>query len=227
MIDILDKKMLENKFANDFASPYYPILAELYLNEGDISRALRVCEIGLDHDSHNIDGKFVFAKVALAENKFTKAEKWLKIVVEENPAHFNGLRMLIKLEFQLSRSHKTIQNYINRLLKFLPEDSECIEWLKKIQKVVVVDDPPAPPSKHVEIKQENNVTIQKPKPIIVKKYTIEKEMATLTMAQVLKAQRHYQEALAVLDVLESSGQNNGQVARQKEEILELISESQK
>ena len=226
MIDILDKKMLEGKFADDFASPYYPILAELYLNEGDISRALRVCEVGLDHDSHNTDGKFIFAKVALADKKFTTAEKWLKIVVEENPAHFNGLRMLIKLEFQLSRSHKTIQNYINRLLKFLPEDSECMEWLKEIQNVVAVD-PSALPSKHIEIKQENNVTIQKPKPVIEKKYTIEKEMATLTMAQVLKSQRHYQEALAVIDVLESNGQDDGQIAQQKEEILQLMSETQK
>ena len=226
MIDILDKKMLESKFADDFASPYYPILAELYLNEGDISRARRVCEIGLDHDSHNTDGKFIFAKVALADKKFTTAEKWLKIVVEENPAHFNGLRMLIKLEFQLSRSHKTIQNYINRLLKFLPEDSECMEWLKEIQNVATVDHP-APPSKHIEIKQEKNVTIQKPKAIIEKKYTIEKEMATLTMAQVLESQRHYLEALAVLDVLESNGQDSSQIARKKEEILQHISASKK
>ena len=73
MIDILDKKMMESTFADDFASPYYPILAELYLQEGDLSRARRVCEIGLDHDSTNVDGKFVFAKVAMAEEKFTVA----------------------------------------------------------------------------------------------------------------------------------------------------------
>ena len=78
MIDILDKKLLESTFADDFASPYYPILAELYLQEGDLSRARRVCEIGLDHDFTNIDGKFVFAKVAIAEKKFYVAEKWLK-----------------------------------------------------------------------------------------------------------------------------------------------------
>ena len=78
MIDILDKKLLESTFADDFASPYFPILAELYLNEGDLSRAHKVCEVGLDHDSTNIDGNFIFAKVALAEEKFTVAEKWPK-----------------------------------------------------------------------------------------------------------------------------------------------------
>ena len=225
MIDILDKKLLESAFADDFASPYYPILAELYLQEGNISRARKVCEIGLDHDSTNIDGKFVFAKVAMAEEKFTVAEKWLKKVVDENPAHFNALRMLIRLEFQLSRSKKTIQNYINRILQFLPEDPECIEWLKNIQALETVEPPPPPgPTK---TKPEKNVPKQISEPDTAKKYKIEKAMATLTMAQVLESQRHYHEALAVLDVLESNGQDSSQIARKKEKILQHISASKK
>ena len=225
MIDILDKKWLESTFADDFASPYYPILAELYLQEGDLSRARRVCEIGLDHDSTNIDGKFVFAKVAMAEEKFTVAEKWLKKVVDENPAHFNALRMLIRLEFQLSRSQKTIQNYINRILRFLPEDAECMEWLKNIHPLETVE--PPPPPLPTETKPRGKVSIQNPELDTEKKYKIEKEMATLTMAQVLESQRHYHEALAVIDVLESNGQDSSQIARKKEEILQLISASKK
>ena len=69
MIDITDKIALESIFAEDFSSPYYPILANLYLQEGDLRRAKKVCEIGLDHDSSNADGKFILAKVAQAENK--------------------------------------------------------------------------------------------------------------------------------------------------------------
>ena len=225
MIDILDKKMLESTFADDFASPYYPILAELYLQEGDLSRARKVCEIGIDHDSTNIDGKFVFAKVKMAEEKFTAAEKWLKKVVNENPAHFNALRMLIRLEFQLSRSQKTIQNYINRILQFLPEDSECMEWLKNIQALETVEPTPSPVL--TETKPEKKVSIQRPKPDTEKNYKIEKTMATLTMAQVLESQRHYHEALAVLDVLESNGQDSSQIAQKKEEILQHISASKK
>ena len=226
MINITNKKMLENTFADDFASPYYPILAELYLHEGDLSRARKVCEIGLDHDPYNIDGKFVFAKVALAEEKFVVAEKWLKKVVDENPAHFNALRILIRLEFRLNRSSKTIQNYINRLLKFLPEDAECLEWQNRIQTLEAVDSTP-PTSILVETKPENNVPIQKPEPNTEKIYKIAKTMATLTMVQVLKSQQHYHKALAVLDVLEANGHDSSQVARKKEEILKLILASQK
>jgi len=225
MIDILDKKWLESAFADDFASPYYPILAELYLQGGDLSRARRVCEIGLDHDSTNVDGKFVFARVAMAEEKFTVAEKWLKKVVDENPAHFNALRMLIRLEFQLSRSKKTIRNYINRILQFLPEDPECLEWLKNIQTLETVEPPPPPGP--TETKPENNVPIQNSESHTEKKYKIEKAMATLTMAQVLESQRHYHEALAVLDVLESNSQDSSQIARKKKEILQHISASKK
>jgi len=225
MIDILDKKLLESTFADDFASPYYPILAELYLQEDDLSRARRVCEIGLDHDSTNIDGKFVFAKVAMAEEKFTVAEKWLKKVVDENPAHFNALRMLIRLEFQLSRSQKTIQNYINRILQFLPEDSECMEWMKNLRVLETVEPPPLPGP--TETKPGKNVSIQSPEYGAKIKYKIEKTMATLTMAQVLRSQQHYKEALAVLNILESNGQDSSQAVREKKEILQLISASQK
>ena len=52
-------------------------------------------------------------------------------------------------------------------------------------------------------------------------------MATLTMAQVLESQRHYHEALAVLDVLELNGQDSSQIAQKKKELLQLISTSKK
>ena len=56
MININDKTALEEVFAEDFGSPYYPILANLYLQEGDLRRANKVCEVGLKHDSSNVDG---------------------------------------------------------------------------------------------------------------------------------------------------------------------------
>ncbi len=68
MININDKTTLEGVFAEDFGSPYYPILANLYLQEGDLRRVKKVCEVGLQYDSSNADGKFILAKVALAEN---------------------------------------------------------------------------------------------------------------------------------------------------------------
>ena len=58
MIDITDKKNIEEVFAQDFGSPYFPVLADLYLRDGDLRRAKLVCEMGLKHSSNDC-GKFV------------------------------------------------------------------------------------------------------------------------------------------------------------------------
>ena len=58
-------------------------------------------------------------------------------------------------------------------------------------------------------------------------YEIEKSMATFTMVEVLKSQQHYNQALAVLEVLESMGQDSGKISLEKDEIIKCISESQK
>ncbi len=220
MIDILDKKALENRFADNFGSPFFPLLADMYLAGGDLPRARKVCEVGLDHDSTNTDGKFVLARVALTEEKFTAAEKLLKRVVDENQSHFNALRMLIKLEFQLKRSPKTIQKYINRLLYFLPNDAECINWMDEMK---VEDGTPAKQNENdpIAISEETipgAVKTNKP-------YNIDTSMATFAMVQVLKSQKHYGQALSVLDALESANQDKNKISQEKEVILQCISES--
>ena len=225
MININDKTALEGVFAENFGSHYYPILANLYFQEGDLRRAKKVCEVGLKHDSSNVDGKFILAKVALAENKLTVAEKWLKQVVDENPAHFNALRLLIKIEIHLTRSLNTIQIYISRLLQFLPYDKECIQWLNEINKLetsnsqsITSPDPESLPENNLpnatsKITNEN---------LVKNNYEIVESMATFTMVQVLKSQKYYHQALAVLDVLKSNGRDSDRIAKEKSDIQQLL-----
>ena len=134
MIDIKNKKKLEECFANDFGSPIYPILADTYLLEGDLRRARKVCEIGIKNSLNIIDGKYILAKIELQEKGWIQSEKLLQEVVDKNPAHFNAIRLLIDTKIKLNRSSKTIQNFIMMLLKFLPNDIQCIRWLDMILK---------------------------------------------------------------------------------------------
>ena len=218
MIDLTNKKFLETKFAEDFASPFYPMLADLYLLEGDLARARKVCEVGLDHDSTNVDGKYILGKVAVAENKLTLAEKWLKQVVNENPAHFTALRLLINVEIQLKRGVKTIQTYINRLLQFIPYDEECLKWLNEINAS----------SDLVDSKTLPDSTPQKTtEPIIEKSYEIVESMATFTMVKVLKSQKHFHQALAVLEILKAKGRDGERISGERAEIQQLIKDSTK
>ena len=46
MINILDKKALENRFAENFASPLFPVLADIYLSEGSHECVMEYYENG-------------------------------------------------------------------------------------------------------------------------------------------------------------------------------------
>ena len=229
MIDLTNKKLLETKFAEDFATPLYPILADMYLLEGDLTRARKVCEVGLDHDSTNVDGKYILGKVAVAENKLTLAEKWLKQVVDENPAHFTALRLLINVEIQLKRSVKTIQAYISRLLQFIPYDDECLKWLNEINAPGdLVDSKALSDSDGLTENITPNSADQKAaEPTIARSYEIVESMATFTMVKVLKSQKHFHQALAVLEILKSKGRDGERISGEKAEIQQLIKDSTK
>ena len=218
MIDLTNKKLLETKFAEDFATPLYPILADVYLLEGDLARARKVCEVGLDHDSTNVDGKYILGKVAVAENKLTLAEKWLKQVVDENPAHFTALRLLINIEIKLKRSVKTIQTYIRHLLQFIPYDDECLKWLNEINASGNLVDSKTLPDSAAQKTTE---------PVVDKSYEVVESMATFTMVKVLKSQKHFHQALAVLEILKTKGRDGERISGEKTKILQLIKDSTK
>ena len=223
MIDITDKKSLENIFAQNFGSPYFPILADLYLQEGDFRRAKMVCEVGLEHDLGNDFGKFILAKVALAEEKPAVAEKWLKQVVKDNPSNFNALRMLIRLEFILKRSPKTIQKYIQYILQYIPNDVECQGWLQNIADI----SDKLPEEKKIVPKKTNDLVssgASETKPVLIEEadYDLEESMATFTMLQVLKSQKHYQQALAVLKMLEAKKMDIDRISKERGEIKSLL-----
>ena len=58
-VDIQNITELEHAFAEDFGTPYFPVLADYYLKNKDFNRAQKVCELGLKNAPHNTDGKFI------------------------------------------------------------------------------------------------------------------------------------------------------------------------
>ncbi len=209
-----NKQDLEKKFANDFGSPYFPILAEFYMNEGDLLRAKQVCKLGLSHDQHNAVGKIILAKIAMVEEKPTIAEKWLKKAINNDASNFLALRMLIRIEFILKRKHQTIIEYINMILHFLPNDVEANEWLKKISSINTNN-------KKEVVKKITSKKIIKSSSI-PKKYEITNTMATFTMLEVLKKQKSYQQALLVLNFLEQKKTDLPRIKKERELINSLI-----
>ena len=211
MIDIKNKKNLEECFANNFGSIVYPILANIYFLEGDLRRAKKVCEIGLQNSLNIIDGKYILAKIELEEDKLIQAEKLLQDVVNQNPAHFKAIRLLIDTKLKLNRSSRTIQRYVMMLLKFLPNDIQSIKWLDLISK-----------SDSISIKK----TLEKKSKKLEETYHLDSSMTTFSMVQILKSQKHYNQALNVLDSLIKKGDNKDKISKEKLVIEKLIKNSQ-
>ena len=118
-VQSLDKKELEKEFADNFASPVFPILSELYLKDKDYSRAEKVCKIGLEHDPENLNGYYILAKVYLYNNQLNDAEKLLIILLKKNPLHINALRLIVELQHQLKKSKKDRLKYLNQLFHLI------------------------------------------------------------------------------------------------------------
>ena len=81
----------------------------------------------------------------------------------------------------------------------------------------------------VDISEENIPdtikTNRAPAPEKNHSYNVDTSMATFTMVQVLKSQKHYGQALSVLEALDSAGQDKNKINLEKEALLQCISES--
>ena len=214
-IKVLNKKDLEKKFAENFASPTFPILGELYLKDKDFNRAEKVCRIGLQHDPKNINGYYILSKIYLYNNQLEDAEKTLEIIIQKNPLHINALRLIIELHKQLKKPKKNRLKYIQQLFNIFPDDKELEKQLinidnsyQKNKKIVQKDKP------------KDNINIQKNLD-----FNVRANMATLTFVEILKNQKHYSEALKVLSIIESQSKKNKKIQKIQDEIQKLLIES--
>ena len=122
--------------------------------------------------------------------------------------------MLIRVEFILNRKQKTIRQYINMILRFLPADIEANKWLKDASKQK------SPTKKTANQPIISTKTIQSTP--IKKDYDITGSMATFTMLEVLKKQKSYQQALAVLNSLEVKKIDLPRIKKERKILFSLI-----
>ena len=232
VIDINNITELEHAFAEDFGTPIFPVLANHYLKNKEMKRSRKVCELGLEHSPYNSDGKFILAKLNLYENKLINGEQLLKQVVDENPVHINGLRILIEVMRSLNRSSNTITKYIHRILNVLPNDEDSLALLASIENSPKSEPIPlVDPKINIEniaspkkvIAQKEAKVKQEVPPLEVHVFDVGVSMATFTMVGVLKSQKHYRQALAVLSRLEEKGADVKRITTERAELKKLLS----
>ena len=282
-MNLKNKSELEKYFADHFDTVLFPVLADIYKTEGDLVRARKVCEIGLEYHPNNVDGSFVLAGINQSTGDLMVAEKLLKNVMAIEPLHYRAALNLANIQLKLKRAPDSVAKLWLKIAKIDPthpdakiflkqsviqkqdtsQDKENVESVKlkkefdKLkQKSEVAPDSkpkkkpktkpdekskPKPKTKPVKIEtsQKNIQDEEKilgPKPPSIKPQKINEEelqsldisprMATFTMVNVLKKQKLYQQAIAVLSLLEEKGADPALISQERQNIQKLIKDSE-
>ena len=178
-----NKSELEKKFANNFETKTFPQLAEIYLNEHDFYRARKVCEIGLESNSHNVEGQYVLAKIELLEGNTIKAERLLKSSYQSNPHFTQTVKLLIEVRDFLKRSLHETKKLVDYLLSILPDDIFAHQWISNYKSL----------HSNQQIDQSSNEV-----------FKINSNICSITFYEVLKDQHYYQIALEMLNELKTN-----------------------
>ncbi len=298
-MNLKNKSELEKYFADHFDTILFPVLADIYKTEGDLTRARKVCEIGLEYHPNNVDGSFVLAEINQSAGDLLVAEKLLKNVIAIEPNHYRAALNLAKIQLKLQRAPDSISKLWLKIAKIDPTHPEAKTSVKKslskkhdpsIEKELVDSKklkkefdklkqnletaPTSGPEKKPQAKSvvkpkpetkaepkakpkvkpkakpkakqaltetpqksiQNEEKILGPKPPSIKPQKISEEelqsldisprMATFTMVNVLKKQKLYQQAIAVLSLLEEKGADPALISQERQNLQKLIKDSE-
>ena len=197
------KLELESLFANDFSSPVFPILSNIYLKENDLSRARKVCEVGLKFNATNIDGIYMLAKINILTDNITKAEELLKTNFEKELFSIKTIKLLVEVRDALNRSKKETKKIIDTLLKIETDDSFSHQWIHDYEQCNINNKNSN--AKHTEIT-----------------FDISNDIASFTFYNVLKTQKYYNQANIVLNLLQSNNKIDPQIYKQEKQLISKL-----
>ena len=201
-------KKLESMFADDFSTPTFPLLAELYFKSSQFDKAKKVCQIGLSYKPTNDIAQYVLSKIYLIEDNYIEAEKLLKKIINNNPSNFKALVLYITVAKKLKRNMNIQAEYIKKAYGIDPDNKKLSVLYDKLNIKNTK-------TRHAKTKKTN---ITKTK----KNSFLNEKLATKTMYEVLKKQKKYNEALDLLKIMKKNKKNKLFINNEYKKISKLI-----
>ncbi len=130
-MNLKNKAELEKYFANHFDTILFPVLADIYKTEGDLNRAKKVCEIGLEYHPNNVEGLFILAEINQLGKNLTVAEELLKNVIAIEPFHYRATLNLAKIQLKLERTPDSIAKLWRKIAKINPTHPDAKAFLEQ------------------------------------------------------------------------------------------------
>ena len=124
---------LELYFADHFDTILFPVLAELYLNQNDLKRARKVCDIGLKHHQNDSAGLFILAQIEKLEGNLKEAETALEQVLLFTDDHLAAAEMLCEIQTVLGRASNRLLKSWKHVLELDPENETAQAFIQKVE----------------------------------------------------------------------------------------------
>ena len=193
---------LENIFANNFKTPKFLALAEIYFESNDLDRATKVCEIGLNEHYKNLDARYMLAKIYLLNNQINKSEQFLSKSLSDDLISIKMLRLFIEIRDSLNRSKNETKKIVDILLKNESDNAFANLWI------------------------HNYNSIQKlSTPKIDSTFKINANIISYTFYNVLKIQKYYTQAALVLDMLKTTNKIDIKIYQKEYKIISKLLKS--
>ena len=229
-MDFQNQIELELYFADHFDTILYPVLADLYFQQGDLRRARKVCEIGLKHHENDSIGLYMLAQIDKSEGNLKQAEKNLERVLLYTYEHLAAAEMLCEIQTVIGRAQSKLLRSWQHVSKLDPDNQIAEDFIKKVKggKLKKSLEPLKTnyDNKSQVSKKNKNKTSQK---TVIEKSTnplnVSTRLATFTLVAVLKNQGLFVQALDVLEILDQKGDNKKKVQQERRLIQTLIKNS--
>ena len=238
-MDLQNQIELEIYFADHFDTILYPVLADLYFQQGDFRRARKVCEIGLKHHENDSIGLYMLAQIDKSEGNLKQAEKNLERVLLYTYEHLAAAEMLCEIQTVLGRAQSRLLKSWKHVLELDPRHKIAQEFINKVSKKENKVSKKEASLNTSSKKQKTNNVVNKTKKETIKVTSISSgddigeplkvssRLATFTLVSVLKNQGLFSQALEVLDALENKGEDLESISLERDTIKTLIEKSQK
>lgn len=203
----MNKENLERIFNDDFGTSLFPILADIYFNDGEYDEAKKVCEVGMLLNPNNNDGKFILAKIALIEGYNKEAISLLRNIISSDPLYTNAFKALAHYYYTSNKNYHSMLKIAHQLLELVPEDELALEIIKSIKespksnntKLITTKTLPGKRKKRKNTEKNRIITKTKKQNI-----NINPKMATLTFVDILIQQEQHDQAQIVLDLVKNN-----------------------
>ena len=116
----LDKTLLSNSDSWNFDFEFWPRQAEEYLEQGEYSKAIELCEKNIGSEPNLLSAKMIYAQALLGENRSDDATEQLFQVLSLDPGNLAALKLLGDIQYRQNDFVSSMASY-GRILEIDPD----------------------------------------------------------------------------------------------------------